>query len=133
MRCARRSGSPRWRAIRALPTSRCANKTRPNWTASSRNGPRRAIAGKSRIALQRAGVAAFPTLSNKDLAHDPHLRERGYLVELEHPEVGKRIDAGIPWTMSATPCQIWRAAPLLGQDTDYVLRSLLGYLVEKIR
>ena len=84
-------------------------------------------------ALQRAGVAAFPTLSNKDLAHDPHLRERGYLVELEHPEVGKRIHAGIPWTMSATPCQIWRAAPLLGQDTDYVLRSLLGYSVEKIK
>jgi benzylsuccinate CoA-transferase BbsF subunit len=82
--------------------------------------------------LQRAGVAAIPTLSNKDLAHDPHLRERGYLVELEHPEVGKRIHAGIPWTMSGTPCKIWRAAPLLGQDTDYLLSSLLGYSPEKI-
>ena len=38
--------------------------------------------------LQRAGVAAMPTLTNKDLARDPHLRERGFLVELEHPEVG---------------------------------------------
>jgi crotonobetainyl-CoA:carnitine CoA-transferase CaiB-like acyl-CoA transferase len=83
--------------------------------------------------LQRAGVAAFPTLSNKDLAHDPHLRERGYLVELEHPEVGKRIHAGIPWTMSATPCKVWRAAPTLGQDTDSVLTSLLGYSAEKIK
>ncbi|MGO9061733.1 MAG: CaiB/BaiF CoA transferase family protein [Candidatus Binataceae bacterium] len=82
--------------------------------------------------LQRAGVAAIPTLSNKDLAHDRHLRERGYLVELEHPEVGKRIHAGIPWTMSGTPCKIWRAAPLLGQDTDYLLSSLLGYSPEKI-
>jgi benzylsuccinate CoA-transferase BbsF subunit len=82
--------------------------------------------------LQRAGVAAFPTLSNKDLAHDPHLRERGYLVELEHPEVGKRIHAGIPWTMSGTPCKVWRAAALLGQDTDYLLSSLLGYSQEKI-
>ena len=83
--------------------------------------------------LQRAGVAAFPTLSNKDLAHDPHLRERGYLVELEHPEVGKRIHAGIPWTMSGTPCKVWRAAPLLGQDTDQLLSSLLGYSSEKIK
>jgi benzylsuccinate CoA-transferase BbsF subunit len=83
--------------------------------------------------LQSAGVAAFPTLSNKDVAHDPHLRERGYLVELEHPEVGRRIHAGIPWTMSATPCKVWRAAPTLGQDTDYVLGSLLGYPVEKIK
>jgi crotonobetainyl-CoA:carnitine CoA-transferase CaiB-like acyl-CoA transferase len=83
-------------------------------------------------ALQAAGVAAFPTLSNKDLAHDPHLRERGYLVELEHPEVGRRIHAGIPWTMSATPCKVWRAAPLLGQDTDHLLSALLGYSAEKI-
>jgi crotonobetainyl-CoA:carnitine CoA-transferase CaiB-like acyl-CoA transferase len=82
--------------------------------------------------LKRAGVAAFPTLSNKDLAHDPHLRERGYLVELEHSEVGRRIHAGIPWTMSGTPCKVWRAAPLLGQDTDYVLTSLLGYSAETI-
>jgi crotonobetainyl-CoA:carnitine CoA-transferase CaiB-like acyl-CoA transferase len=83
--------------------------------------------------LQRAGIAAFPTLSNKDIALDPHLRARGYLVELEHPEVGKRTHAGIPWTMSATPCQVWRPAPLLGQDTDYVLSSLLGYAPEKIK
>jgi crotonobetainyl-CoA:carnitine CoA-transferase CaiB-like acyl-CoA transferase len=82
--------------------------------------------------LQLAGVAAFPTLSNQDVAHDPHLRERGFLVELEHPEVGKRIHAGIPWTMSGTPCKVWRAAPLLGQDTDYVLSSLLGYSPDKI-
>ena len=53
-------------------------------------------------------------------------------MELEHPEVGKRIHAGIPWTMSATPCKVWRAAPLLGQDTDYLLSSLLGYSPEKI-
>jgi crotonobetainyl-CoA:carnitine CoA-transferase CaiB-like acyl-CoA transferase len=84
------------------------------------------------LVLQRAGVAAFPTLSNRDVAHDPHLRERGYLVELEHPEVGKRIHAGIPWTMSGTPCKVWRAAPTLGQDTDHVLSSLLDYSPEKI-
>ena len=99
---------------------------------SSRNGPTPRDRWEITEQLQRAGVAAIPTLSNKDLAHDRHLRERGYLVELEHPEVGKRIHAGIPWTMSGTPCKIWRAAPLLGQDTDYLLSSLLGYSPEKI-
>jgi crotonobetainyl-CoA:carnitine CoA-transferase CaiB-like acyl-CoA transferase len=82
--------------------------------------------------LQRVGVAAIPTFSNKDLALDPHLRERGYLVELEHPEVGRRTHAGIPWTMSATPCRVRRAAALMGQDTDDVLSSILGYSAEKI-
>ncbi len=75
--------------------------------------------------LQQAGVAAFPSMSNKDLAEDPHLTARGYLVELEHPVVGRRIHAGIPWTMSATPCAVQHAAPLTGADTDEVLGRLL--------
>ncbi len=41
--------------------------------------------------LQRRGVAAFPTLNNRDPALDPHLAQRGFLVQLEHPEVGVRI------------------------------------------
>jgi crotonobetainyl-CoA:carnitine CoA-transferase CaiB-like acyl-CoA transferase len=82
--------------------------------------------------LQRAGVAAMPTLSNKDLAHDPHLKQRGFLVELEHPAVGRRIHAGVPWTMSETPCQVRRPAPLLGADTDDVLTTLLGYSPDRI-
>jgi crotonobetainyl-CoA:carnitine CoA-transferase CaiB-like acyl-CoA transferase len=76
--------------------------------------------------LQKAGVAAFPSMSNKDLATDAHLTARGYLVQKEHPEVGKRIHAGIPWQMSATACEVRAAAPLRGQHTDYVLRDLLG-------
>jgi benzylsuccinate CoA-transferase BbsF subunit len=76
--------------------------------------------------LQKAGVAAFPSMSNKDLATDAHLTARGYLVQKEHPEVGKRIHAGIPWQMSGTPCEVRTAAPLRGQHTEYVLRDLLG-------
>ncbi len=82
--------------------------------------------------LQRAGVAAMPTLTNKDIALDPHLRERGFLVELDHPEVGRRTHAGVPWTMDATPCRVGKPAPLFGADTDDVLMSLLGYSAERI-
>jgi benzylsuccinate CoA-transferase BbsF subunit len=76
--------------------------------------------------LQKAGIAAFPSMSNKDLATNPHLMARGYLVQKEHPEVGKRIHAGIPWHMSGTPCEVRAAAPLRGQHTDYVLHDILG-------
>jgi len=82
--------------------------------------------------LQRAGVAAFPSMSNKDLAEDPHLEERGYLVRAEHAVVGRRIHAGIPWTMSATPCFVERAAPLPGVDTDEILQRLLGLSSQEI-
>ena len=77
--------------------------------------------------LQRCGVAAFPTLNNKDLALDSHLTQRGFLVKLEHPEVGKRIHSGVPWSMSATPCRVRKPAPVLGADTDQILMELLGY------
>jgi crotonobetainyl-CoA:carnitine CoA-transferase CaiB-like acyl-CoA transferase len=82
--------------------------------------------------LQSVGVAAFPSMSNKDLAEDPHLLARDYLVQLEHPEVGRRIHAGIPWKMSGTPCRVRTAAPLLGADTDAVLTSLLNLTSDEI-
>jgi benzylsuccinate CoA-transferase BbsF subunit len=82
--------------------------------------------------LQTAGVAAFPSMSNKDLAEDPHLTARGYLVRLKHPEVGERIHAGIPWKMSGTPCAVRKPAPLRGADTEDVLKSLLGFTLDSI-
>ncbi len=82
--------------------------------------------------LQRAGVAAFPSMSNKDLASDEHLRERGYLVRLHHPEVGQRTHVGIPWTLDGKPCRVTSPAPVRGADTNAVLSKLLGYSREKI-
>ena len=82
--------------------------------------------------LQSVGVAAHPAMSNRDLAEDEHLKSRGYLVALEHPEVGRRAHCGIPWTMSDTPCSVRAVAPLLGADTDDILATMLGYSRERI-
>src|SRR5260370_663143 len=83
--------------------------------------------------LQAAGVAAFPTMSSKDLAEDSHLLQRGFFPQLEHPEVGRRIHTGIPWTMSGTPCRVQRPAPLMGADTEDVLGSVLGLSSAEIK
>ena len=72
-------------------------------------------------------------MSNKDLATNEHLKDRGFLVQLEHPVVGRRIHTGIPWTMSATPCEVRHPAPLRGADTDWVLKEVLGYTAERIQ
>jgi benzylsuccinate CoA-transferase BbsF subunit len=82
--------------------------------------------------LQAAGVAAFPSMSNRDLAEDPHLNERGFFVDLPHPEVGPRHHAGIPWRFSRTPCAVRSPAPLLGEHTRSVLEDLLGYSPEEV-
>jgi benzylsuccinate CoA-transferase BbsF subunit len=84
-------------------------------------------------ALQHAGVPAAVVADNKYLAdEDPHLRERGYWVYKEHPEIGTRQHAGVPWKMSRTPTEVRAAAPLIGQHTDEVLTGLLGYTTEQV-
>ena len=72
-------------------------------------------------------------MSNKDLADNEHLQERGYLVQKEHPEFGKRVHAGIPWQMSGSRCEVQSSAPQRGQHTNYVLGELLGYEEEEIK
>src|SRR5262249_35211758 len=78
-------------------------------------------------ALQEAGIAAFVAATNRDLAEDPHLAARGFPVTLPHPEVGTMMHLGIPWRMSVSDSRVRRAAPVLGQDTDAVLRDVCGY------
>ncbi len=76
--------------------------------------------------LQAAGIPAAPAMTNKDLSTDPHLNSRPIFVYNDHPEVGVKQHVGIPWQLSKTPLPV-HAAPILGQDTDYVLRDILGY------
>lgn len=76
--------------------------------------------------LQAVSVPASIVNSGKDLSEDPHLTKNGFLVDVPHPLMGTNQYAGIPARLSRTPAKIWRHAPLLGQDNDYVFRDLLG-------
>ena len=82
--------------------------------------------------LQAAGLAAFPAMTNKELAEDEHLRSRDFFAELEHPEIGVRQHAGVPWNFSDTPCRVRRPAPCLGQDSADVLQRVLGYSADEV-
>ncbi|MFQ5665494.1 MAG: CaiB/BaiF CoA transferase family protein [Candidatus Binatia bacterium] len=82
--------------------------------------------------LQAERIPAFPSYSTKDLAEDAHLREAGFFVYLDHPEVGRRQHLGIPWRMPGTPCEIRRPAPCLGEHTDHVLSKILNYSADRI-
>jgi crotonobetainyl-CoA:carnitine CoA-transferase CaiB-like acyl-CoA transferase len=82
--------------------------------------------------LQAVGVAAFPSMSGKDLVEDPHLNQRGFFERLAHPEVGVRMHMGTPWRFTNTPNGVRAPAPLLGQDTEQVMQDVLGYSTQQI-
>jgi crotonobetainyl-CoA:carnitine CoA-transferase CaiB-like acyl-CoA transferase len=77
-------------------------------------------------ALQAAGIPAGPVLDEAAAASDPHLHERGFFHMLEHRSAGTHFHPGANFHLSETPPVIWRAAPVLGQDNEYVYKELLG-------
>jgi len=76
--------------------------------------------------LQKAGVAAFPSLSNQEIFSDPHFKERKLAVEVEHPVMKKQVVLGAPWKLSETPAEVNKASPTMGENDEYVFGELLG-------
>jgi crotonobetainyl-CoA:carnitine CoA-transferase CaiB-like acyl-CoA transferase len=66
-----------------------------------------------------------------ETAHDPHLRAREMIVEVDHPEAGKVRQVGISVKLSETPGQIRFLAAPMGAHTDEILIAL-GHSEEKI-
>lgn len=81
--------------------------------------------------LNAADVPCGPILSTKDLYEDESLRERGMLVEVDHPERGKYVNVGSPLQLSDSPVEV-RRSPLLGEHTEEVLAAICGYSREKV-
>jgi formyl-CoA transferase len=57
---------------------------------------------------------------------DPHLTERGYFWDAEHPDLGPVRQLGSPMRLSTTPVRRGPAGPELGAHTRTVLGEL-GY------
>ncbi len=82
--------------------------------------------------LQAHGIATMPTLTTADIVNDSHLNQRQFIERLDHPEVGVRAHAGIPWRLRNRPNGVARPAPCLGADSHDVLEDVLGYSPERI-
>lgn len=76
--------------------------------------------------LSAAGVIAAPVLDSHEVAADRQLRERGFIVEVDHPEAGRWPQTGFPVHLGRTPGGVRRPAPLQGQHNLEVLQELLG-------
>jgi crotonobetainyl-CoA:carnitine CoA-transferase CaiB-like acyl-CoA transferase len=81
---------------------------------------------------QANGVPVTAVLTVGEAAEHPHLRERGYIVEQEHPIAGKIRTLGAPFRMPECPGGPQHAAPLLGQHNDAIYQKQLGKSAEQV-
>ena len=87
-------------------------------------------------ALQSAGVPAGPVLNAKALLADPQYRARGFFQPADHADetgLGRKEYVGRGWSLSESPINPIRPAPMLGEANDYVLSRMLCLNDEEIQ
>ena len=82
--------------------------------------------------LDREEVPAGPVQRVDEVLAHPLTRSREMLVQVKHPLGGELRLLGSPMKFSAAPRQRFTAPPTLGQDTEKILRGLLGYSPRRV-
>ena len=76
--------------------------------------------------LKEVAVPCGPINTIEEVFEDPQVQHRGLKIELDHPVSGKVSNVANPIKFSDTPIEYSKAAPMLGEDTDEVLKEVLG-------
>jgi benzylsuccinate CoA-transferase BbsF subunit len=77
--------------------------------------------------MQKAGVEAGVVRNIGDVVEAcPQLEHRHFWWTLEHPEIGRTVNAGSSYILSKTPYSLEKPAPCFGEHTEYVCTQFLG-------
>ncbi|HYM04445.1 MAG TPA: CoA transferase, partial [Stellaceae bacterium] len=74
--------------------------------------------------LTAAGVPVGPVQTYDQVFADPQVIARDMVAPLDHPAAGRMRTLGIPVKLSATPGELRRPAPRLGEHTAEILAEL---------
>lgn len=83
-------------------------------------------------ALTAVEVPCSPVNDIPTVLADPHTAARGMVQSITHPITGRIPLIGPALKLSATPAQIHRAPPLLGEHTESILTATFGYTNQQI-
>ena len=83
-------------------------------------------------AAQNAGIPCAPILTAPEVLANPHLRERNFFLEIEHPDAGTLTYPGLPFRLTGTPHGEARPAPRLGEHNEEILCDVLGLQREEL-
>ena len=96
-----------------------------------------AFASKSRDewmqALKEGGDFIYTIVNNiADLPNDEQMLANEYIVDYDHPRIGKTQLVGVPVRLSKTPGDPKGAAPEFGEHTEMILTELLDYSWDEV-
>ncbi len=82
-------------------------------------------------ALQDNRIPAAFVNEVNEVLEDPQYEYRGFWREIDHPTAGTNRYAGLPYHLTEAP-PVYERANLLGEHTDEVLTSKLGYDADRL-
>ncbi|MFC2065898.1 CaiB/BaiF CoA transferase family protein [Chloroflexota bacterium] len=77
-------------------------------------------------------IGAGPALTIDEVLNSPHLNEREFFVEVDHPRAGVYKYPVGPWKFSACKLETEGRAPLLGEHNEEIYHGRLGYTGDEI-
>mgnify|MGYP001044761354 CR=1 FL=1 len=83
-------------------------------------------------AFARYDLIACPVNDTLDLEHDPQIIENGYVIDFDHPMLGKVKIPGFPAHFSRSRAETRSAAPSLGEHTAEALQGIGGYSKDEV-
>ncbi len=120
-------GAPTWTSEPKFQTLYLRMKNHAELDVNLMRWTRERSAEDVMTVLQRAKVAAGIVANGADIcARDPQLKERGFWPGVKRIDGEASQITGIPFKLSGTPASVRTIAPDVGENTDAVLRELLG-------
>lgn len=83
--------------------------------------------------IEQAEIPCGPINTLDQTFSMPQVQAREMLIEMDHPTIGKLPLVGSPLKLSNTPVDYKLTPPMLGEHTDEILESALGFSLEKIK